>query len=275
MDLSYLHYPELFRAKDLHQLVHWTKYSVNHAQKILTISKFSRDAIIKEYGVRSDKVIVTYPGITMEPKVKSPTFVKTMADKQKSKVLEKYHLNKDYILSVGTLQPRKNFVRLIEAFSKIKVSNSSLELVIVGKKGWLYEEILEAPEKFGVADSVKLLDFVEDSDLFSLYENAICFVLPSLYEGFGLPVLEAMAAGSAVVVSNVSSIPEVAGKAGIYIDPLDVESISFGIQQAITEYKTKSWKDRILLGKEIAKQFTWEKAAKQTLAILEDVGKLT
>lgn len=256
MDLSYTVYPEMFRVKDLHQLIHWTRYSASQAKKILTISEFSKNAIIQEYGVAPEKVVVTYPGLSMKSKVKS----------QKSKVLEKYGLSKNYILSVGTLQPRKNYVRLIEAFSRLK--RPDLELVIAGKKGWLYEEILDAPRKYDVEERVKFLDFVSDSQLAALYRGARCFVLVSLYEGFGLPVLEAMAYGIPVVVSKTSSLPEVAGKAGIYVDALNVNSIADGIVKALDE----KGKDRVELGKTLAKQFTWEKAAKQTLKVLEEVG---
>ena len=137
---------------------------------------------------------------------------------------------KNYILSVGTLQPRKNYSKLIEAFSLFLKANkqkfSDLQLLIIGKKGWLYEEILAAPRKFGVAERVKFLDFVKDEDLPGYYAHALCFALPSLYEGFGLPVLEAMAYQCPVVVSNVSSLPEIAGKAAVYVDPESAESIA-------------------------------------------------
>ncbi len=255
MDLSYLSYPELFRDKDLHQLIYWTKYSARHAAKILTISQFSRDAIIREYGRKPEDILVTYPGLSMESKVKS----------QKSKVSGKY------ILSVGTLQPRKNYVRLIEAFSKVKKMHPELELVIVGKKGWLYEEILSAPKAFGVEESVKFLEFVSDGELSALYSGSVCLALPSLYEGFGLPVLEAMAAGTIVVTSNISSLPEVAGKAGIYVNPTKVESIVNGLMQAIGEKGSAKGKERISLGKTLAKQFSWEKAARETLSVLENL----
>ncbi|MBI3576849.1 glycosyltransferase family 4 protein [Candidatus Gottesmanbacteria bacterium] len=261
MDLSYIAYPELFRPKDLHQLIYWTKYSATHAAKILTISQFSRDAIIKEYGRAPKDVVVTYPGLTMQnSKFKIPA---SPAVRQNS--------FGTYILSVGTLQPRKNYVRLIEAFASLLSKHPDLELIIVGKKGWLYEEILEAPRKYGIADKVKFLDFVSDDRLPALYQAAKCFVLPSLYEGFGLPVLEAMAAGTIVVTSNVSSLSEVAGEAGIYVDPLSVESIAKGLAQAIGEKGTDKGKDRIAAGMRQAKQFSWEKAARQTLAILEKI----
>ena len=267
MDVSYLAYPELFRRKDLYQLQHWTRYAVTRAAKIVAISQFSKDAIIKAYHVPDSRVVVTYPGLTMT-EISNSKY-------QIANIQNKFKIKKHYILSVGTLQPRKNFARLIEAFSLLKNDGGweDVQLVIVGKKGWLYDDILAAPQHFSVADRVRFLDFVPDDDLPELYRNARCFALPSLYEGFGLPVLEAMAAGTQVVVSNTSSLPEVAGKAGIYVDPLDVDSIASGLKTALDEHGTKQWKDRILLGQKLAKQFTWENAAKKTLEILTEVGK--
>lgn len=240
MDLSYMDYPEMFRKKDLYQLTNWTKYAALHASKILTISEFSKNAIIKAYGVPAAKVVVTYPGVTMDSSQKKNTY-------------------QNYILSVGTLQPRKNYIRLIEAFSKL---DTELTLVIVGKKGWLYEEILESPQKFGVQRRVKFLDFVADGELPALYKGARCFVLPSLYEGFGLPVLEAMSYGTPVVISNVSSLPEIAGREGIYVDPMNIESIVRGMKKGLVAKHGESTQ---------AKKFTWEFAAKQTLEVLEKV----
>lgn len=268
MDLSYLYYPEMFRPKDLHQLTIWTAYSVRHARKILTISESSKRAIMKAYHVPEDRVVVTYPGIT---NMANPTNLQTRPPaRQVTNVLEKYKIRGSYILSVGTLQPRKNFVRLIEALSLL---SGDTQLVIVGKKGWLFEDILAAPQRFGVEDRVKFLDFVPDSDLPALYKGALCCALPSLYEGFGLPVLEAMAYGTQVVASNVSSLPEIAGKAGIYVDPNDTESIAKGLRTALDERDKKFGKERIALGLTQVKKFTWEKAAKQTLEVLEEVGR--
>lgn len=267
MDLSYFHFRKLFRPKDHYQLVHWTAYSVAHATKIITISEFTKNAIIKAYGVVKKHVVVTYPGVTMVSKVES----------LKSKVTEKYHISKNYILSVGTLQPRKNYVRLIEAFSKFLTSNKQrfglIDLVIVGKKGWLYEEILAAPSRFGVADRVKFLNFVPDQELAVLFKNSLCFVMTSLYEGFGLPALEAMAYSVPVVVSDVSSLPEIAGKAGIYVDPNDVVSITKGLLSAVRQRNLIQGKVRIRAGLEQVNKFTWENAARKTLVILEEVGR--
>lgn len=268
MDVSYLSYPELFRPKDLHQLVHWTKYSARHAAHIFTISDNSRRAIIKAYRVPETKVTVTYPGFSMDTTTK-PAY--------KEALQKKYSISSHYILSVGTLQPRKNFVRLVEAFSLFLKENKqkfdAIDLVIVGKKGWLYEEILAAPLVYGVSDRVKFLDFVPDFDLPGLYHHALCFALPSLYEGFGLPVLEAMAYECPVVVSNVSSLPEIAGKAGIYVDSENVASIKDGLLTAVRQRNLVQGKARIKQGKEQVKEFTWEDAARKTLTVLEEVGK--
>lgn len=262
MDLSYLSFPELFKPKDLHQLVRWTQYSAAHAASIFTISEFSKNAIIDTYHVPGEKVVVTYPGLS------SLTSMGTT---------DKYHIAKHYILSVGTIQPRKNYTRLIEAFSEFLKKNKqkfgTIDLVIVGKKGWLYEEILKAPSTYGVKDRVKFLDFVPDSDLPSLYKQALCFALPSLYEGFGLPVLEAMAQGCPVVVSSTSSLPEIAGKAGIYVTPEDIDSITKGLLTAVRQRNLIQGKTRIKKGLEQVKKFTWEEAAKGTIAVLERIAR--
>ena len=269
MDCSYLSYPELFKAKDLHQLVHWTRYAASHAKLIFTISEFSRNAIIKAYQVSPRRVVVTYPGL-----------VTLNFKKQHMQLVDKkYPIAKHYILSVGTIQPRKNYERLIEAFALFLKKNKQkfgvIDLVIVGKKGWLYNEILHAPKRYGVEKQVKFLDFVPDSDLPTLYKNALCFALPSLYEGFGLPVLEAMAQGCPVVVSNSSSLPEIAGKAGVYVDPKNVESIASGLLTAVRQRNLIQGRIRVKKGLDQVSKFSWDKAAKETLDLLERVGKGT
>ncbi len=263
MDLSYLKFPDLFKAKDLHKLVHWTKYSVKRADRICTISESTKRDIIDIYKVPEHKIVVTYPGSNMQKMNDRPS------------IFDKYTISKNFILAVGTLQPRKNYARLIEAFSlliKDTEKFSDMELVIIGKKGWLYEEILSAPKRYDVASRVKFLDFVPDEDLPAFYASAITYVTTSLYEGFGLPVLEAMVYKCPVVVSDVSSLPEIAGNAGIYVDPLDVKSIEKGLLTVITEKDTAKGKKRITVGLSQVAKFTWKKAAEQTLAVLEEVA---
>ena len=260
MDLSYVHYPELFKKSDLYQLRNWTSYSVKAAKRILTISNSSKDDIIKLYHVPEDRVIVTYPGVKQAAQINSSM----------EKLKEKYTILGEFILFVGTLQPRKNIVRLIEAYSKLVAQSKKVpQLVIVGKKGWLYEDILSAPKRFGVEKGVIFLEFVPDSDLALLYRNALCFVLPSLYEGFGLPILEAMRYGCPVVTSNVSSLPEAAGDAAVYIDPNNTEDIAQKLKLVISDLKLRE--ELIEKGKKQVQKFSWEKAAKETLEILKGV----
>jgi glycosyltransferase involved in cell wall biosynthesis len=261
MDLSYVHFPGLFNKDDLYQLTNWTRYSAKKASLIFTISNSSKDDIIREYEVDSKRVLVTHLGI--KKGLESETKSLNMKDLQ-----DKFGINKKYILFVGTLQPRKNIAKLIEAFSKIK--QKDVDLVIVGKKGWLYEEILAAPGKFEVSDRVRFLDFVSDEDLPSIYRNAECFVLPSLYEGFGLPVLEAMKYGCPVIASNVSSLPEAGGDAALYIDPGDINDVVQKIEKLLTDKKLRE--EMIEKGYNQIKKFSWEKAAKQTLEALEELA---
>lgn len=256
LDVSYLHFPNLFKKKDLFMLKYWGKYSIKKSKKIITISESSKNDIINLYKVPAHKIAVIYPGIK---EVRSNHL--SMDD-----IKEKFEINNKYILFVGTLQPRKNITRLIEAFSKLK---TDADLVIVGKKGWQYEEILEAPRKFEVKNRVKFIENALDEDLPSLYKNAEFFILPSLYEGFGLPVLEAMNYGCPVITSDVSSLPEAGGDAALYVDPENVEDISKKMQELLVD---KDLRDRLIKkGHEQVKKFSWEKSAKETLKVLENL----
>lgn len=268
LDVSYLHFPNLFKKKDLNQLKFWGRFSIIRANRIITISKSSKNDIIKAYGVSEDKVVVIYPGIKSEiQNSKSETNSKVKMQNSKS-LKEKYGIKGNYILFVGTLQPRKNVERLIEAFSIIK--NKNIKLVIIGKKGWMYEEILKAPKKYEVGDKVLFLENVTDEELPVFYQNALCFVLPSLYEGFGLPILEAMKYGCPVLTSNVSSLPEAGGDAALYFDPQNTEDIAKKIDQVISDENLRS--EMIKKGYQQNKKFSWEKTARETLKVLEEFG---
>lgn len=264
MDLSFLFFPETFAKKDLLQLTLWTSYSIKNAKAVFTISKASRDDIIKRYKISGDRVHVTYPGVRPFVSLKPIIYPERMLN-------EKYKISKPYFLFVGTLQPRKNIVRLVEAFSIIKSSaeKKDLQLVIVGKKGWLYEDILKSPKKFGVEEDVVFLDFVSDEDLHEVYKNAICYVLPSLYEGFGLPVLEAMSYGCPVITSDVSSLPEAGGDAALYVDPKNVEDIAKKMKLVLEDASLR--KALIEKGEKQIKKFSWEKTARETLDVLREI----
>lgn len=257
MDLSYIHFPYMFNSWDLHQLKNWTAYSVKKASLVFTISNSSRSDIIKEYKLPENKVVPTHLGIKEDT---SRIIVK--------EIKEKYSIDGDFILFVGTLQPRKNIARLVEAFSRSK--NKKIKLVIVGKKGWQYEDILEAPKNFGVEDRVLFLDFVPDEDLVSLYREALFYVLPSLYEGFGLPILEAMKQGCPVLTSNVSSMPEAGGGAALYVDPENTQDITEKIDMLVSDDSLRQ--ELVEKGYEQIKKFSWEETAKKTLDALEKLG---
>lgn len=260
LDVSYLYFPQLFKKKDLYKLKFWGGYSIKKAKKIITISNSSKNDIIRMYKVKEDKVKVVYPG-----KKEIPAKNKTL---NMDELKDKFGISSPYILFVGTLQPRKNVERLIEALSRL--DNKEVNLVIVGKRGWQFENILNAPKKYGVEDRVKFLDSVTDEELSSFYKNAVCFCLPSLYEGFGLPVLEAMQYGCPVATSNVSSLPEAGGDACLYFDPENTEDIAKTLNSLIAD---KELREKLVKkGYEQVKKFSWEKAAKETLSVLQDLG---
>ncbi len=261
MDVSYLRFPETFKKNDLYQLTEWTKYSVNKAKAIITISESSKSDIIKFYKTPKDKIKVVHLGLKDLPN--------SMAS---SKSPQEYGVEKNFVLFVGTLQPRKNISRLIEAFSLLpKELQDKNDLVIIGKKGWLYEEILTAPKKYGIEDRVRFLDFVTDEDLPGFYKKAEVYVLPSLYEGFGLPVLEAMRYGCPVITSDVSSLPEAGGDAALYFNPESANDIKDKIEKVLTDRELRE--KMIEKGRVHYKKFTWEKAAKEVLEVIESAVK--
>jgi glycosyltransferase involved in cell wall biosynthesis len=167
-----------------------------------------------------------------------------------------------YILFVGTIQPRKNLVRLIEAFSFV----GQLQLIIAGKLGWMYEEILEAPMKFGVEKEVKFIGRVAEPDLAAVYKGAELFVWPSLMEGFGLPVLEAMSMGVPVITSNRGALPEVVGEAALQIDPENVRELAEAMRLVLKNTDLQEGLREKGYGQ--AAKFSWKKAAKKTLKVL-------
>lgn len=258
LDVSYRRFPEMFKTKDKLQLALWGKYSLNHSSKIITISNSSKDDIISEYGVNPDKIRVVHLGIKSVSSNEYPV----------SSMKDKYTIEKPYILFVGTLQPRKNIARLIEALSILK--NKAINLVIIGRKGWHYEEILDAPQRFGVSNRVKFLENISDEELPEFYKEAELFVLPSLYEGFGLPILEAMKYGAPVATSDISSLPEAGGDAAIYFNPEDSSDIAKTIEKVLSDKKLRD--DMIKKGYEQVKKFSWEKAAREVLDVFEEVA---
>lgn len=266
-DLSYLHFPEMFNKRDLWQLTNWTKYSVQNAAHIITISDASKKDIISEYKIKSDKITVAYPG-------HSEIFKPINDQKKIGDVLNKYGIKDSFIIYIGTIQPRKNLVRLIEAVARI----DDLQLVVVGKtigkgrQGWKFEDVLNRPKELGVDDRVKFTGFVSDDDLLYLLNGADAFVLPSLWEGFGIPVVDSMASGVPVLVSNISSLPEIVDKAGLTFNPTSVDQIEQALRVISTDKKLRQ--RLIKLGLEQTSKFSWGKMAKVVLKVFEKEGNV-
>lgn len=262
MDLSFERFgTEYFTNYDINQLKKWTPLSVKKAKKILTISEFSKNEIMKLYGTSTDKIDVIYPAFDQE------VFHGKVPQTKIISVKKKYGITGSFLLYWGTLQPRKNITRLIDAFAKL--DKPQLKLVICGKKGWLYDQILEQSRNLGVDNRVIFTGFATNDDLPALIKGSRAFVLPSLYEGFGMPAVEAQAVGTPIVVSRVSSLPEVVGQSAIYIeDPSSVDSIKTALDKVLAlsvEERLKLIKE----GKENTKRFDWNISTQKILNILK------
>jgi glycosyltransferase involved in cell wall biosynthesis len=257
MDLGFLSTPEQFTAKDYNQLKSWTGYSIRNANRVIAISEFTKSEINRIYNKPLNHITVT--PLAYDKNVFKPTH-----DKQ---VLKKYDIEENYLLFLGNLKPSKNVERLIKAFAKLSLKDLPVrtQLVIAGKKGWLYEGIYKLVQELKLESRVVFTGFVEDADVPILMTQAKVFVMPSLYEGFGIPVLEAMACGTPVVASSVTSLPEVAGDAGIYVNPAEIGSIMDGIREALGPEGSRKAK----LGLARVKLFNWDKTALHTIKCLE------
>jgi len=257
-DLAVHTYPEQFTYKDWALLHVFSAYVAREADQIIAVSQATADDIAKYYG-RIENVSVLHHGVDHE-KFRPPN--ESGRATARANLIDKYpQLNQPFILYVGQLQPRKNLERLVEAFESLE--DKELQLVIAGAHGWLKKPILERIEKSSKRSQIHLLGRVPDEILPTLYWQAEVFVLPSLYEGFGMPILEAMASGCPVVAGNNSSMPEVSGDAAVLVDSLDTVSIQNGIEEALgrgDELREKGIKR--------AAEFTWEKTAKQTADII-------
>lgn len=266
-DLAYLRFEKYFKPRDLYQMKLWTKLSLKGAKHIITISNASQQDLIKYYDIDKSKITVSYPGYDQE------IFHPIKDLKKIEEVCSKYGIAGKYALYVGTVQPRKNLIRLIEAFEKI----DNLKLVIVGKtkglgrQSWMYEETLKKPKELGIEEKVIFTGFAPSEDLPYLMNGAEVFVWPSLWEGFGIPLLEAMACGTPVITSKVSSLPEVVGSAGILVDPKNVGQIEQAIRALAFDKKLRAQKSKEAI-KQAAK-FSWKKMAKEVLKVLESVGQ--
>jgi glycosyltransferase involved in cell wall biosynthesis len=264
-DLSYEHFPQFFTARERFFFRRTIPHTSRRARMVLTGSEYSRQDIIHTYRIPPGKVVVTPYGA-------EGRFAPVGDPMELERLRKKYGIERDYLLSVGNLQPRKNLARLIQAYSRLRESVEEFrsQLVIVGKKAWLYKNIFHTVHRSGFSGDVILTDYVPDEDLPGLYSGAIAFVYPSIFEGFGLPVLEAMACGAPVITSNSSSLPEVVGEAGLMVDPYDEEALSRAIQRVTEDGSLRAQLSGA--GLRQAAKFSWDRAAKLTLAVYEQVA---
>ncbi len=262
MDLGYLEFSGQFEKKVFWQLKYWTAISVFVSKQILTISEATKKDIVRHYPQALSKIKVTLLSHDLDKK----DFEVTSEDVRRIK--NKYSIVDDYILYVGTLKPSKNIEGLIEAFAKIR-SKKPLQLVIAGKKGWMYDSMFNLVKKLRVERKVIFTDYINDDDKMALRKGARVFAQPSFWEGFGIDTLSAMALGIPVVASNVGSLSEVVGKAGIIVDPFNPNDIAKGLSKVLN-MSQKEYNNLVLAGIEQSKKFSWEKCAKETLEVIEN-----
>lgn len=247
-DLGSEYLPSMHQVKQRIYLALMQRYQLKSASKIIAVSNATKKDLVNRIGISPQKITVIYEGF----------------DKQ----LFKPSFNpqpKNYFLFVGTVQPRKNLERVIKAFASYLHGNKG-QFVIAGSKGWLSDGIYQLPKKLGIENQVKFLGYVADKDLPALYSGAKALLFPSLFEGFGLPILEAQACGCPVITSNISSMPEVAGRGAILVDPYNIEDIVKGMKRV----KGKGEREKLIeQGFKNVKRFSWEKSARETLKVLE------
>ncbi len=259
-DIAYVRFPNLLNKSRQFYKKNILKISIEKADIIVADSFSTKRDIIKYYRIKEEKIKVVHLGVESRFRPISNVEEYRLRNNLPSKM----------ILNVGTLEPRKNVVTLIRAFKRLREKGfEDCKLVIAGEKGWLYKQIFKEVDHSDLQQEIMFLGVVRDEDLPMLYNCADIFVYPSLYEGFGLPPLEAMACGIPVITSNTSSLPEVIGDAGIMVNPTDVDSLCEVMSNVLT--KKELWQHMSSKGLQRSKLFTWEKAAKGILEIYDKV----
>jgi len=253
-DISTIDHPEWFSKP----FALWYRFLLprlaQRVHRVITDSQYSKNRMLACFQIPDKKVKVIFPGVSEK--------FRPSTDTEINRVRSKYNLASIFILAVGSLEPRKNLLRLLDAYEKIRVKYPKMELVIVGSSGYPFKD----PGLNSLPVGTHLLSEVPDTDLPPLYSGAQIFVYPSIYEGFGLPVLEAMACGTPVIASTASSIPEVVGEAGLLFDPYDVYAIETEIEKLINDHDLQNHLTE--LGLQRAKLFTWDRTAQQVWEVL-------
>lgn len=252
-DLGYLDTQDQFTPKDLHQLIHWTLHSLKIASHVIAVSEFTRQEINRIYHLPLSKITVAPNGVGDTPKV---------TDKSIQKVLSHFHIKKPYFLYLGTLKPNKNIPFLVKSFSLFSREHPDYSLVIAGKKGWLFDEIFSTVTHHHLENKVIFTDYINENDKWPLIKAATAFILPSTYEGFGIPAIEAMKMDTPVIASSIPAFKEVVGNAGLFVDPNDTQDLVTKMNEII---KADIRKKLISLGTKQCQKYTWANSAQQVL----------
>ena len=263
-DVSFLEHPEFFtRARRL-QLQYTVKRTVQSASRVLTLSEFSRQGIARAYGMDPARIAVVPAGV-------SRAFRPQPRQHAKAFVEGRFKVPGPFILTVGDLQPRKNQIGLIRAFEELLCAHPDLphHLMLVGKETWFAPHVHQAAKKSLVKDRIHFTDYVNEKELLQLYSACDIFVFPSFYEGFGLPILEAMACGRAVACSNSSAMPEVADSAGLLFNPESTSEMVRAMRDLLLNPELRQRMER--LGQQNAAQFSWARTAQMTLEVYQEV----
>ncbi len=256
-DLAFLRFPKQYPGLKQRYLTALTRRSVEHASRVIAVSSNTRNDVLHFYNVNADRVVVVPNGV--DPSMRP------VADLEQLALFRgRHNLPDEFILFLGTLQPRKNLIALLRAWARLP-ADERLPLVVVGAQGWMYEPIYEEARSLGVSGHVVFKGFAEPSELASWYSAATMFVYPSLYEGFGMPVLEAMACGTPVIASNASSLPEVAGDAALLVDPWDVDGLSVAIDRLSRQPMQRE--NLAQRGIQQAAKFSWAQTARETAGV--------
>jgi glycosyltransferase involved in cell wall biosynthesis len=258
-DLIFERYPEHHTRRNRWYLRVAMPLFVRAASAIIAVSRHTQADLVELYGADPGKIHVVYEGVDERFYSASPAEV--------ARVRGAYSPDRPYLLMVGTLEPRKNHAAALAAVARLKAWGWPHRLLLVGGQGWLFEPIRRRIDELGLAGDVQFAGYVPDADLPPLYTGAACVLVPSLYEGFGFPVLEALACGAPVVCSNTSSLPEVAGDAALLVTPEDHEELAAAVHLLLSQPQAAG--ELAAAGRRQAARFRWEACARETMAVYE------
>jgi len=263
-DVHWKRFPETFPMKDRLLMDIFLPLTFRRATIVITDSRASRSDLVHFFRVPPDKIRVIY--LAAEER-----FFYWLPEGERRSVLERYGLTEGYVLFVGVIQPRKNLERLLHAVALLRPRVECCRLVIVGKIGWKTQRLFQLVGELRLKECVRFVGYVPDEDLPAIYQGAMVFAYPALWEGFGLPVLEAMASGVPVLTSNTSSLREIAESAAVLVDPLSVRDIFEGLHRLLTD---EGLRDNLRQrGLERARKFSWRKTAEETLRVYESAKR--